>query len=36
MNEHLAGFSNDEWKQLKSFLQRMLANGAGLRPERKR
>jgi DNA-binding MarR family transcriptional regulator len=26
MNEHLAGFSNDEWNLLKSFLQRMLDN----------
>lgn len=27
LNQHLAGFSKTEWTQLKSFLQRMLANG---------
>ena len=25
-NEHLAGFSNDEWEQLKSYLRRILDN----------
>jgi DNA-binding MarR family transcriptional regulator len=27
LNEHLAGFSESEWTQLKDLLQRMLANG---------
>jgi DNA-binding MarR family transcriptional regulator len=27
LNEHLAGFTKAEWTQLKSLLQRMLANG---------
>jgi DNA-binding MarR family transcriptional regulator len=31
MNAHLAGFSQAEWQALKSYLQRMLANGEALR-----
>ena len=31
MNEHLAGFSEAEWRQLLSMLQRMLRNGEALR-----
>jgi DNA-binding MarR family transcriptional regulator len=31
MNEHLVGFSEAEWRQLLSFLQRMLRNGEALR-----
>jgi DNA-binding MarR family transcriptional regulator len=29
LNEHLAGFTKEEWTQLKGLLQRMLANGEG-------
>ena len=31
MNAHLAGFSKTEWLALKSYLQRMLATGDGMR-----
>ena len=31
LNGHLAGFSDDEWRQLLSFLTRMLANGEAMR-----
>jgi DNA-binding MarR family transcriptional regulator len=31
LNAMLAGFSHDEWTALKSYLQRMLANGESLR-----
>jgi len=31
LNQHLAGFSADEWQQLLGLLQRMLANGERLR-----
>ena len=31
LNGHLRGFSEAEWRQLLSFLQRMLANGAAMR-----
>ncbi|MBS0445491.1 MAG: MarR family transcriptional regulator [Proteobacteria bacterium] len=31
MNGHLAGFSKTEWLALRSYLQRMLANGEALR-----
>lgn len=31
LNQHLAGFSAEEWQQLVGFLQRMLANGERLR-----
>ena len=27
LNEHLAGFSNAEWSQMKDMLKRMVANG---------
>ena len=31
LNAHLAGFSKTEWQALKTYLQRMLANGEALR-----
>jgi DNA-binding MarR family transcriptional regulator len=31
LNGHLQGFSNEEWQLLLQFLNRMLANGQGLR-----
>jgi len=31
LNAHLAGFSKTEWQALRSYLQRMLANGEGMR-----
>jgi DNA-binding MarR family transcriptional regulator len=31
MNGHLAGFSHEEWLQLRQFLARMLANGDAMR-----
>jgi DNA-binding MarR family transcriptional regulator len=31
LNGHLAGFTEDEWRQLLSFLSRMLANGEAMR-----
>ena len=31
LNQHLAGFSADEWQQLLGFLQRMLTNGERMR-----
>ena len=31
LNAHLAGFSKTEWHALRGYLQRMLANGEGLR-----
>ncbi len=31
LNGHLAGFTDDEWRQLLSFLTRMLANGEAMR-----
>ncbi len=33
MNDHLAGFSESEWKTLKGYLQRMLDNGEALRAD---
>jgi DNA-binding MarR family transcriptional regulator len=29
-NEHLAGFTNEEWQQLKSYLRRILDNAQAL------
>jgi DNA-binding MarR family transcriptional regulator len=29
LNQHLAGFTRDEWLELKGYLERMLANGDG-------
>jgi DNA-binding MarR family transcriptional regulator len=31
LNSHLAGFSKTEWQALRSYLQRMLANGEAMR-----
>jgi DNA-binding MarR family transcriptional regulator len=31
LNEHLAGFSKTEWQALRSYLQRMIANGEALK-----
>ena len=31
LNDHLAGFTTEEWQALKSYLLRMIANGASLR-----
>ena len=31
MNAHLGGFSKTEWQALKNYLQRMIANGEGMR-----
>ncbi len=36
LNSHLAGFSEDEWRQLVGLLQRMVANGAALRESQER
>ena len=31
LNAHLAGFSKSEWQALRSYLERMLANGEAMR-----